>query len=128
MHKNTVIKLFVILTFVCPLSALADNNIPSSYEAAYHNLLGKKQRLMDDRADSIRNLNQVDSWLKQVDRALTANYSMVDRQKLLSSRSYLLDLKIKHQKNFDYQVIQLQNVDKDLAWIEGEMKHFACMK
>lgn len=132
MKKHLVLKLTLLLaTFVvaCPIEANADNlNIPGGYESAYHHLLEQRQHLMDDKAISVRNLVQVDSWLLQIDKALISYSPLLNRQKLLSSRTYILTLRDKFRKNLDYQESSLQHIDKDLAWLEGEMKHFACMK
>lgn len=130
MKKIAVLNLIVlVLTFVFPVVVNADNlNIPGGYQAAYHHLLEQRQNLMNDRATSIRNLSQCDSWLVQIDKALVSYTSTVNRERLMSSRSYIAALKDKLQRSLDYQQRQILNTDKDLAWLETEMKHFACMK
>lgn len=126
--RFTILTLFIISFFWLglPTIVLADNShVPDEYEAAYHKLLEKRQHLMDDRADSIRNLNQCDSWLNQIDKALQTYSPLLNRQNLISSRSYILTLKDKFHKDLDYEEGALQSIEKDLAWLEGEMKHFA---
>jgi hypothetical protein len=46
---------------------------------------------------------------------------------LQASKSYILSLEDKFHRDLNYEEEQLQNVEKDLAWIEGEMKHFAVL-
>ena len=122
--------LAVVAIFAIPtVSAIADSaSVSYEYQANYNQLLGQRQRLMDNRAIAIRNLTQCDSWLKQIDNALKANSQVLDPQKLLSSRTFLLNMRVKFQKDLDYAELSIVNVNKDLAWLEGEMKHFAAMR
>ena len=130
--KKQILIVIVVLAALFPQLAIADNlNIPHGYESAYHHLLEQRQRLMDDRATVVRNLTQCESWLVQIDKALIVNTSssvLLNRQKLLSSRSYLLGWRDKLRGDLAYKDMSLHNVEKDLAWLEGEMKHLACMK
>lgn len=128
--KTTIQILAVCMAALLQPCAQADNlNIPHGYESAYHHLLEQRQHLMDDKAASSRNLTQCESWLVQIDKALIIyNSPVLNRQKLLSSRAYILTLRDKLKSELAYKDMQLHNVDKDLAWLEGEMKHFACMK
>jgi hypothetical protein len=128
---NSSLALFAFL-FSCLLlsnqAVFADNShIPDEYESAYHHLLERKQHLMDDRADSIKNLEQCDSWLAQIDKAISAPNSAIARQKLQASRTYIMSLEDKFHRDLQYEEASLQNVEKDLAWVEAEMKHFAVL-
>ncbi len=133
MYKNRLALcfcfLFALMWSFSSVSALADNShIPDEYESSYHHLLQQRQHLMDDRADSIRNLSLCDSWIAQCDKAVASASSAFNRQKLLSSRAYLIGYRDQLRKNLDSQEMALHNLEKDLAWVEGEMKHFACME
>lgn len=110
-------------------AAFADSaNVSYEYQSNYNQLLAQRQRVMDNRAIAIRNLTQCDSWLKQIDNALKSNSPVLDPQKLMSSRTFLLNMRAKFQKDLDFSELSLVNVNKDLAWLEGEMKHFAAMR
>ncbi|MBX9690653.1 MAG: hypothetical protein K2X27_28315 [Candidatus Obscuribacterales bacterium] len=121
--KNWLLITLLYLLLL-PVAALAENG--NEYEGAYHHLLEQRQRLLDDRAATIRNLNQCDSWLVQVDKALAYSPAL-NRQKLMASRSSLLSYRDKLRSDYAFQESSLHNLEKDLAWIEGEMKHLACM-
>jgi hypothetical protein len=71
-YSVVAIVIFLCSTFILGShAAFADNShIPDEYESAYHKLLERKQHLMDDRADSIKNLEQCESWIAQIDKAL----------------------------------------------------------
>lgn len=123
-----IFSIFCCCLLLGQQAAFADNsNIPGEYEAAYHKLLERKQHLMDDRADSVKNLDQCESWIAQIDKALSAPSTLIARQKLQASKTYILSLEDRFHKDLNYEEEQLKNVEKDLAWIEGEMKHFAVL-
>lgn len=122
------IILFAYLWLSLPVAMVADNStIPDEYESLYHHLLEQKQRYLDDRADSIRNLAKSESWISQADKTMKSS-SVLIRQKLISSRAYLESLRDQYRKDLDFEEEQLQNIEKDLTWLEAEMKHLACMK
>lgn len=127
----SALAIFVFL-ITCMLvqthAACADNShIPDEYESAYHHLLERKQHLMEDRAESIKNIEQCESWLTQVDKAISAPGSAIARQKLQASRTYIMSLEDKFHRDLNYEEQSLLTVEKDLAWIESEMKHFAVL-
>lgn len=137
MRFTIMMKTPILLVAICavglfcisPLPVLADGAlIPHEYEASYHQLLEQRQRFQDDRARSERNLVQCDSWIKQIDRGMQTLSPTMSRERLLASRTYLMNLRDKFYKDLAYQNQALLNIEKDLAWVEGEMKHYACMK
>lgn len=120
--------IFALSILLFPAASFASGELSKEYESSYHHLLEQEQRLLDDRANAIRNLNQCDSWLNQIDKALLNFSPSLNRQKLISSRSLLLNMKDKFQKDLDYCNSSLHNIDKDIAWVEAEMKHLAAMR
>ena len=126
--KRSKSLILICSAFISLMVATIPPSSAAGYEMVYHQLLERKQRLMNDRAVSIRNLNQCDSWLKQIDKALLTFSPALNRQSLINSRTYLMNLKDKIYKDLTYQDSTLLGVDKDLAWVESEMKHYACMK
>jgi len=117
----------LVLLINIPATKADNSNIPGEYESLYHRLLEQKQRHLDDRADSIRNLNMADSWISQLDKAMISSPTAM-RQRLMVQRVRMQGVKDEYQKDLNFEESQLTAIEKDLAWLEGEMKHFACMK
>lgn len=128
--KTGVLVLIAISSMSClaPEAAAETHLARGEYESAYKKLLERRQRFLDDRAKSIRNLTQVDSWLNQINKGLMSySFSDANRLQLITTRAYLMSYRDRVRKEMDFQDTSLRSLEKDLAWIELEMKHIACM-
>lgn len=119
---------FAYFCYFVPAANADNSNIPPSYQAAYQTLLEHRQYFLENRAEAVRNLNECDSYLNEIDKLMVSNISDSIRERLAAVRLDWQKAKNADQEDLENAEDGIRRMDDGLAKLEDDMKMFASLK